>query len=85
MENVKLINKYLERAYGKALDGKPKFRVAWSEDMTEVRRGMHHKLAIKETIERVPKYSFLKDRWILEVNTLAFPAVFGRAIRHAKV
>lgn len=84
MENVKLINKFLESNYGRSLDNKPKFRLIWSEDLTEVRKGIFHPLQVIETIERRPKYSYLKDKYILEFYTLAFPEIFGRALSHSK-
>jgi hypothetical protein len=84
MENIKLINKFLESNYGRSSDNKPKFRVVWSEDLTEVRRGIFHPLQVIETIERRPKYSYIKDKFILEFYTLAFPEIFGRALQHSK-
>lgn len=83
MENVKLINKYLERTYGRALDNKPKFRVVWSEDLFEVRKGLFSPGATIEEIKRVPKYSYIQDKYILEVYTLAFPSAFGKALQHS--
>jgi hypothetical protein len=84
MENIKLINKYLETNYGRALDNKPKFRVVWSEDLTEVRKGIFSPVQVIESIERRPKYSYVKDKFILEFYTLAFPEVFGRALAHSR-
>jgi len=83
MENVKLINKYLESTYGRALDNKPKFRVAWSEDLFEVRKGLFFPLQVVETIERAHKYSMISDKYILEVYTRAFPDVFAQALKHS--
>lgn len=84
MENIKLINKFLESNYGRASDNKPKFRVVWSEDLTEVRKGLFNPLQVIESIERRPKYSYLKDKYILEFYTLAFPEAFGKALAHAR-
>ncbi len=84
MENIKLINKFLSSNYGMALDNKPKFRLVWSEHLTEVRKGIFHELQVIESIERRPKYSYIKDKFILEFYTLAFPKIFGRAITHSR-
>ncbi len=84
MENVKLINKFIDSNYGRSLDNKPKFRVVWSEDLTEIRKGLFHPLQVVESIQEVRKYSYLKDRYILEVYTPAFPEQFGRALAHSK-
>lgn len=82
MENVKRINKYLHDTYGSALDGKPKFRVVWSEDLFEVRKGQFSDTIIFEDIRKAPKYMAVSDRYILEVYTLAYPGIFHRAIQH---
>jgi hypothetical protein len=84
MELVKLINKYLNSTYGQALDFKPKFRLVWSEDLTEVRKGIFSPLQVIETIEQVKKYTYFKDKWVLEVYTRAFPEQFGRALNHSE-
>lgn len=84
MENVKYINKILKSKYGCALDGPAKFRVAWSEDLFEVRKGLFSELAIYEEVRRVPKYSYIKDKFVLEVYTRAFPNMFGSAIVDAE-
>jgi hypothetical protein len=90
MENVKRINKYLVSTYGSALDGKPKFRVVFSNDLFEVRRGHFERyteggiyLGSHEGIQRAPKYTYIRDKHLLEVYTRAFPQVFGRSIVHA--
>jgi hypothetical protein len=82
MENVKRINKFLKDNYGYSFDNKPKFRLVWSEDLLETRKGLFGELAIYEEIRKVPKYSFVRDRWVLEVYTLSFPGIFGRSIQH---
>lgn len=84
MEDIKSINKYLESSYGLSLDNKPKFRVIWSEDLFEVRKGLFSPGATMEEIRKVPKYSYIKDKYILEVYTLAFPETFGKALRHSE-
>lgn len=85
MENIKHINKYLKSQYGTALDGPNKFRIAWSEDLFETRKGLFSELAIVEEIRRVPKYSYIKDKFVLEVYVRAFPDVFGRSIEHNEI
>ena len=73
MEEAKLINITLSRLYGKALDGHMKFRLAWSDSLTEVRKGRFDKyssggiyLCTVEEIREATKYSYIKERWILE-------------------
>lgn len=87
MENVKLINKSLVDQYGKALDGTPKFRVVWSNDLYETRKGRFERhteagiyLGSYEGIQKAPKYTYIRDKYILEVYTKAFPDVFGGSI-----
>lgn len=89
MENVKLINKSLETSYGRALDGKPKFRVVFSNDLYEVRRGQFERyteggiyLGSFTGVQKAPKYTYIRDKYILEVYTRAFPEIFGRSIVH---
>lgn len=84
MENVKLINKYLESTYGRGLDNKPKFRVVWSDSLFETRKGLFSPGATIEEIRTVPKYSYVKEKFILEVYTPAFPSAFGSALRHSE-
>lgn len=88
MELVKQINKFLTNNYGFGLDGKPKFRLVWSDELFEVRKGIFERysgsiyLGTFEGIQKVPKYSYIKERWILEVYTKAFPDIFGPSIKH---
>lgn len=75
MENVKAINKRLKALFGPAKDSDtlPLFRLVWSEGLTEKRHGTfekwYGKIFISEEtgIKEVKKYSWIKDRWILEV------------------
>lgn len=90
MENVKIINRALETSYGRALDGKPKFRVVFSNDLFEVRRGQFERyteggiyLGSFEGVQKAPKYTYIRDKYILEVYTKAFPEIFGRSILHS--
>lgn len=88
MELVKRINKYLIDTYGLALDNTPKFRLVWSDDLFETRKGLFERysgpiyLGSFDGIQKAPKYSYVKERWVLEVYTKAYPEVFGPSIRH---
>jgi hypothetical protein len=65
------INKALAK-YGKMLDGKPIFRVIWADDLTEMRVGIFNEfygsvfLRQSKGVQQVPKYSYIKERWVLE-------------------
>jgi len=72
MREVDYINKDLEK-YGRDLRGRPLFRVVWSDDQYEIRKGIFEDyteggIFLREVNEarRVPKYSYIKERWILE-------------------
>jgi hypothetical protein len=76
VENIKIVNKYLLNVYGKALDNSPRFRVVWSEDVFETRRGFFEDyteagifLRRYQGVRRVKKYSYLVDRFVLEAYT----------------
>ena len=66
------INKSLARDYGRALSGNPTFRVSWSDKETEIRKGTFNEfygsifIRTYVGVRRVPKYSYIKSRWILE-------------------
>ncbi len=81
MENVVLINKKLREIYGVSLDNKPKYRLVWSEDLIEKRIGKVEKytpngiyLGTEDGVHELKKYSYLKDRYILETYDPAFKA-----------
>jgi len=71
---VDAVNKQLKDAYGCELDGKPKFRVVWSEGQTEVRVGTHRvfsesgKVWLRDEYgaRLVRKYNYVKNMFILE-------------------
>ena len=69
---VDAINKYLESNYGRYLNGSPIFRLVWSDDMFENRWGQYEiysgpiYLRSEEGVRLVPKYNYIKERWILE-------------------
>ena len=73
MEKVKLINKHLKSLYGLSETGVPKFRLVWSESTLEKRVGVFEDFTPSgifirrvEGVREVKKYSYLKDRYILE-------------------
>lgn len=72
MDDIKL-NKHLKDAYGSTLDNLCKFRVVNTHNLTEKRWGKFTEhteggifLREVEGIQEVPKYPFIRDRWILE-------------------
>lgn len=66
--NTKLIDRY-----GLDLSGQPKYRVVWSNDETEVRVGefseYYGDIFLRKITgaREVPKYTYIVDRWVLEV------------------
>jgi hypothetical protein len=70
---VDYINKKLENLYGKTLDGKPRFRVVWSDEQFEFRKGEFNEysgpifIRTVKGVKRVPKYSYIKERWVFEM------------------
>lgn len=68
---VDIINKQLLK-YGKMLDGRPVFRVVFSDDLTEKRAGLFNKfhgeiwVGQESGIQEVPKYGYIKGCWVLE-------------------
>jgi hypothetical protein len=77
LENV---NNWLKEKFGKDDLGRAKFRLSWSEDQFEKRRGTFNEFAGKIFVRKftgiatVPKYPYVKERWILE-QYIAFPSV----------
>lgn len=77
MTDEEIFNKRLLEIHGISLDRKPKFRLVWSEHLTEKRFGTFDKttpagiiLAHEVNVTKeVKKYGYLKDRWILEAYT----------------
>jgi hypothetical protein len=70
--DINQINRRLALNYGFTLIGLPYFRLAFSDNLTEKRFGVYAefygKIFIREIrgLREVPKYSFLKGRWVLE-------------------
>lgn len=72
-QEVDYVNKQLQSLYGCELDGRPKFRVVWSEGLTEVRVGTHRVfspsgvwLRDEYGARECRKYNYIKDMFILE-------------------
>ena len=65
------INKYLKQ-FGLTDSNEPKFRVVWSDDQFEMRRGEFNEfygtifLRVFTGVKRVPKYPFISSRYVLE-------------------
>lgn len=65
------INKYLTR-WGKTLQGDPIMRLVWSDEMLELRFGTfndyHGSIFLRQFtgVREVPKYPWVKSRWVLE-------------------
>lgn len=75
METIEQINKRITERYGLAVDdGKPKFRLVWSDSQLETRIG-HFGIYSGDVWLRdeygahlAPKYSHIKSRWLLEIH-----------------
>jgi hypothetical protein len=71
-EDVVWINKQLERQFGKSPDGRPKYRVVWSNSQLEKRRTHYSATGLflgewQTEVREFPKYSYIKDRFVLEM------------------
>lgn len=83
MAEVKILNKRLLETYGSTIDGKPYYRLVWSEDIFEKRKGDFVKRTengiilgeFRNHVEVMRKYEYLKERWILEYYTPAQKAL----------
>lgn len=72
--DIDILNKHLDRRYGRDLLGRPWFRVVWSSSQTEKRVGTfsdwYGSVFVREYVgmAEVPKYPSpdYRDRWILE-------------------
>lgn len=71
-EELVNINSWLAIKYGCLYDGRPKYRLVWANDLTEMRRGIfldwNDFVGYTETEDTrlCPKYWYLTDQWILE-------------------
>ena len=72
LQRYKIFNKRLSDIYGLSIDGKPKYRLIWTENTFEKRHGTFSKfygplwLGEHTGIELAKKYSFLLNRFVLE-------------------
>jgi hypothetical protein len=72
MENLSILNKRLIEYYGKVLDGRPNYQIVFSDTQFEKRYGTcqeyYGHIFIREItgLQELPKYSYLKSKWILE-------------------
>lgn len=72
MQDVDAINEKLLLYYGRELDGRPRYRVVWSTNQLEKRKGEFNEfygsiyLRTFYGVKEVPKYPFDRDRWIVE-------------------
>lgn len=70
--SVEEINKKLKEYHGTDDEGRPIFRVVWSDSQTEKRFGTftesYGPIFLREVkgMQVVPKYSYIQHRWILE-------------------
>lgn len=66
------VNEHLRNVYGRDLLGRPYFRIVWSDEQLETRIGKvaeyYGHIFVREVdgAHKVPKYSWIKHRWILE-------------------
>jgi len=69
VEPIERINETLQRQYGSHDDGRPRFRVVWSEDQIEKRWTKYTKEGLEllnpEVVE-LKKYQHIKERYVLE-------------------
>ena len=71
-EEHKSLNNWLRESYGRTVTGKTKFRIVWSEDITEHRKGQFNefygKIFLRTIIgiRELPKYNYIHNRYILE-------------------
>ena len=72
-QEVNTINSKLIQQFGKTLDNKAKFRIIWSDEQFEYRTGTFNEfyktlfLRTTKGVKQVPKYNYIKSRWILEL------------------
>lgn len=74
MQELTRLNKLLKDHFGQTIDGKGKFRLAWSEDLHEHRRGNYvdfvpgTNILLRDVVETrwTRKYTAIKDKYILE-------------------
>lgn len=68
----KELSNWLRESYGQTVTGKTKFRLVWSEDITENRKGefneFYGKIFLRTIVgtRELPKYNYIHNRYILE-------------------
>lgn len=79
IEPIEKINEWLARDYPKHIDGRPMFRIVWSEDQFEKRwidttkDGLQ---LLNPVVEEVPKYKqYIQGKYILERIVTILPGV----------
>lgn len=85
---VEQINRRLHADYGRTLDGRPIWRIVFSSEQFELKRGVHEEyspsgnLFIRSWVgvKKCLKYSYLMDKWILERLTFGVSKVPGIAV-----
>lgn len=66
------INDIIKSRHGVNLVGQPLFRISWSDAQTEKRFGVYNEfygdIFVREIrgLREVPKYPYVKERWVLE-------------------
>ena len=71
-EEIRELNNWLRESYGKTVTGKVRFRIIWSEDIFENRKGtfneFYGKIFLRTVtgVRQVKKYNYISDRFILE-------------------
>ena len=70
MESVETLNKRLIEHFGvDTEDGRPQFRIVWSDDQTEKRLTGYTEFGtvlLVPEVREVPKYSYIKHMYVLE-------------------
>lgn len=73
MNRIEELNKRLIDRYGKTLSGEAHFRLVWSNDLFEHRKGTFNEfygrifLRTVKGIKLCRKYNYINDRWLLEM------------------
>jgi hypothetical protein len=73
MERIDTLNERLAERFGKFDDGRPWYKLVWTTDQTEIRRGNFNEFygniflrSEINVVKEVPKYYIGRDRWALE-------------------
>lgn len=79
-ESLETINKRLADHYGKFEDGRPNWRVVWSDDQLEKRKMTHTDEGFElltPIVREVKKYSYIHHKYVLE-RLIPIPAFHGQ-------